>query len=85
MSSPCAAWEPIESFRSPGEFERFRSWISGFVEEGAAERVPVEPAWQDANPLFEEWYRCGETGLLWRLIAPDPPSRGCFVRLGPRD
>lgn len=81
MSPSCAGWEPIDGFRSPGEFERFQSWISDFVEDGVAARIPVNPEWKDANPLFEEWYRCAETGLVWRLVAPDPPSRGSFVPL----
>lgn len=79
MSASCAGWEPIEGFQSPGEFERFQSWISGFVEGGSAERVPVDAGWKDANPLFEQWYRCAETGQVWRLLSPDPPSRGSFV------
>jgi hypothetical protein len=74
-----AGWEPIEGFASPGEFERFQGWIAGQVDGGAAERVPVDAEWKDANPLFEEWYRCAETGRVWRLLFPDPPSRGSFV------
>ena len=81
MTATCAAWEPIDGFRSPGEFERFQTWLAGFVEDGVAEQVPVDPDWKDANPLFEDWYRCGETGRVWRLIAPDPPSRGAFMPL----
>ena len=79
MSTDCAGWEPIEGFRSPGEYERFQSWISSLVDAGSAERVPVDSGWKDANPLFEEWYRCPETGRVWRLLFPDPPSRGSFV------
>jgi hypothetical protein len=77
----CAAWEPIQGFRSPGEYERFRAWIAGRVEQGAAERVPVDPDWKDANPLLEEWYRCAETGEVWSLLFPDPPSSGAFTRV----
>jgi hypothetical protein len=79
VSASCASWEPVEGFRSPAEFERFQRWISRFVDDGAAERVPVDSSWKDANPLFEEWYRCAETGQVWRLLLPDPPSRGAFV------
>jgi hypothetical protein len=81
VSAGCAGWEPIEGFGSPGEFDRFVSWIGGFVDQGAAARIPVDPEWKDANPLFEEWYRCIETGQVWRLLRPDPPSRGAFVRV----
>lgn len=74
------SWEPIEGFRSPGEFERFQSWISR-----VGERVPVDPGFKDANPLLEEWYRDVETGAVWSLLFPDPPSRGSFLPLGRRD
>jgi hypothetical protein len=79
----CAAWEPIQAFRSPGEYERFRSWIAERVSDGVAEDVPVDPDWRDANPLFESWYRCKETGEVWSLLQPDPPSRGAFDRVSP--
>jgi hypothetical protein len=79
------SWEPIEGFRSPGEFARFQRWIADRVEEGAAERVPVDPDFEDANPLLEQWYRDAGTGEVWRLVLPDPPSRGSFGRLGRAD
>jgi hypothetical protein len=84
LTATCAGWEPVASFNSPGEFERFQSWISTFVDEGVASRMPVDADWRDANPLFEEWYRCNETGQVWRLLRPDPPSRGAFVPLDGR-
>lgn len=77
----CASWEPIAGFQSPGEYERFRRWIAERVSEGTAEEVPVDASWRDANTLFESWYRCKETGEVWRLLDPDPPSRGAFDRL----
>lgn len=81
MSADCAEWEPIHGFRSPAEFERFREWIAARVAEGIAEEVAVDMAFKDANPMFEQWYRCGETGEIWRLMEPTPPSRGLFDRL----
>ena len=79
VSESCADWEPIDGFRSPGEFERFEGWLADRVADGTAARIPVDRARKDANPLFEEWYRCTETGQVWRLLRPDPPSRGSFV------
>ena len=78
MSTP-RGWEIIDGFRSPSEFERFERWLGEQVDAGQAEAVPVDITWRDANPLFEEWYRCIETGEVWRLLFPDPPSRGAFV------
>jgi hypothetical protein len=83
VTAGCAGWEPIGGFSSPGEFERFKRWIEERVSDGTAERVPVDPEWRDANPLLEEWFRCRETGQVWRLLLPDPPSRGSFTRIRP--
>jgi hypothetical protein len=79
MSADCFRWEPIRAFGSAAEFERFRDLISRCVERACVERVPVDTRWKDANPLFEEWFRCAATGEVWRLLKPDPPSRGAFV------
>ena len=76
----CADWEPIDGFRSPGEYERFKRWIAERVSEGGAEQVEVDASWRDANPQLESWYRCRGTGEVWSLLDPDPPSRGSFDR-----
>jgi hypothetical protein len=78
-----ASWQPIHGFRSPGEYERFKQWIAERVSAGVAERVEVETAWADANTLLEEWYRHLDSGDVWRLVAPDPPSPGLFDRVDP--
>jgi hypothetical protein len=75
----CAGWEPIDGFRSPGENERFRAWIAQRVEQGIAERVPVDLDGPAMGQVFEEWYRCVETGQVWMLLLPNGPSRGAFV------
>ena len=49
----CADWEPIDGFRSPGEYERFKRWIAERVSEGGAEQVEVDASWRDANPQLE--------------------------------
>jgi hypothetical protein len=77
----CATWEEISGFRSPGEYERFKRWIDERVAEGTAERVPVKKGWRYANPLFEDWFRCRETGDVWSLMHPDPPTTGGFTRV----
>jgi hypothetical protein len=74
-----AGWEPIDGFRSPAEYERFRAWIAERVEEGVAERVPVDLGGTAPGQVFEEWYRCTENGQVWILLLPDGPSRGAFV------
>jgi hypothetical protein len=78
-----SAWEPIEGFRSPGEFERFQRWIDERVAAGEAERVPVAAPWMGANTHVEHWIRDTEDGSVWRLIEPDPPARGLFEPVEP--
>jgi hypothetical protein len=77
VSETYSGWEPIDGFRSPGEFELFESWIADRVADGTAARIPVDPAWKDANPLVEEWYRCIQTG---EVLAP-PPARPAVARV----
>ena len=79
----CATWEPIIGFSSPGEYKRFTGWISEQVSAGAAEEMPVEQRWAHATTFVESWYRCPDTGEVWRLIEPEPPSTGLFDRVDP--
>ncbi|TDV53004.1 hypothetical protein EDF87_10169 [Pseudomonas helmanticensis] len=73
-------WFVIEQFHSPGEYERFWVWINHQVDGGAAERVPVTDSF--AGLGFDEfWYKCTDSAVVWRLVAPDPPFRGYWAPL----
>jgi hypothetical protein len=85
VSETCAGREPIDGFRSPGEFECVQGWIADRVADGTAARIPVDLAWKDANPLHEEWYRCNETGQVWRLLRPTRHRAGPSSRSGSVD
>jgi hypothetical protein len=75
-----AAWEEIHGFATPGEFERFKTWIATALEEAAIIEVPVLEQY-GGSPLFDEcWYREPD-GSTWRLVAPNPPFRGVFERV----
>lgn len=77
--------EPIESFRTPGEYERFVRWLEEQVDAGRLERVPVEEHYYGFTVMHEHWFRVPATGELWRLVEPDPPTYGLFGRVDPRN
>jgi hypothetical protein len=75
-------WEVVNGFNSPGEFKRFYAWLSGQVDAGVVENIPVtEPT--VIFGLEERWYRCKESGEIWQLVAPQAPFDGYWgpVRL----
>jgi hypothetical protein len=67
--------EAIDAFSSLGEYRRFCAWIGEQVENGLAEQVAVQDTY--AGEMFEEkWFRCKQSGDVWRLVAPDGPFHG---------
>ena len=68
-------WEAIEEFSSPTEFKRFYDWINSQLEEGIIDQVSVEDTY--AGEYFEEkWFKCKESGQIWRLVSPQVPFLG---------
>lgn len=68
-------WEVIEAFSSPGEYRRFCGWIGDQEASGLVEQVAVQDSY--AGKLFDEkWFRCRQSGAVWRLVAPDGPFHG---------
>jgi len=74
------AWDEIHGFASPGEFQRFRAWISEAVRENVLVEVPVESPYSGSSLFDENWYRAAG-GVVWRVVAPEPPFRGVFERV----
>ncbi len=73
-------WEEIHGFKSPGEFERFKRWITEAVKEGALREVSVGHPYSGSSLFNEKWYR-EPNGDVWRVVAPEPPFRGVFERV----
>ena len=70
-------WEVINGFESPGEYKRFRLWLSNQIESSMVEIIPVsKPSADLIFGLEESWYRCKNTGEIWRLVAPQAPFLG---------
>ena len=72
-------WEAIHGFLSPSEFQRFCAWIEAQIHEGLVEVVEV-----DQKKMFnlfgveEKWFKCKESGAIWRRVAPEFPFRGLW-------
>lgn len=70
-------WEAIHGFVSPVEFQRFCDWLDAQVQSGLVEEVAV-----DQSKLYfgddERWFRCKESGEIWRRVAPEFPFRGIW-------
>lgn len=64
-------WEIIEEFSSLAEFKRFCAWIESQLEKNVIEQISVKNSY--AGEYFEEkWFKCKESGQVWRLVYPDP-------------
>jgi hypothetical protein len=70
-------WESIHGFVSPIEFQRFCAWLEDQVQSGLVEEVEV-----DQEKLYfgddEKWFRCKESGKIWRRVTPEFPFRGLW-------
>lgn len=75
-------WEEIDSFGTPGEFQRFVRWIAEQITSGTASEVPVTTRYGGAKTLHERWFTHADSGQTWRLVAPEPPFLGVFERVG---
>ena len=49
----------------------------------AAKELPAEPLYGKGMIYGGRWFRDVETGAVWRLVAPDPPSRGLWEPVVP--
>jgi hypothetical protein len=76
VSETYSGWEPIDGFRSPGEFELFESWIADRVADGTAARIPVDPNGRTRT----RWSRSGTAAFRRGGVAP-PPARPAVARV----
>ena len=74
-------WDPIDDFRTRGEFERFESWMGAQVASGDAEEIAVARPYLHAPSFTEKWFKHLRSGSVWRLVWPDGPFTGIFERV----
>lgn len=67
-------------FASPGEFQRFLRWIQSALNEGALIEIPVQQRYGPSEMFAERWFEA-PSGQRWRLVAPEPPFQGVFLRV----
>lgn len=73
-------WEEIRGFDGWTEFERFLSWIDMQIADGTAREVPVFHAY-NVMDLTEKWFEHIPSKTTWRLVWPDPPFAGVFLKV----
>ncbi len=73
-------WGEIQGFRSLIEFQKFERLLSEKLRAGEVVEVPVEQRYAGSDMLIERWFKFGD-GDVWRLVEPDPPFQGIFVRI----
>jgi hypothetical protein len=71
-------WEEIHGFQSPAEYKRFVAYIEREVEQGLAVEGPVDPEYAEGMIFGGRWFKDLESGVVWRLVSPDIPFRGCW-------
>ena len=72
-------WEEIHGFESPGEYQRFCAWLDSQLRAEIIESVPVGLSKLRVPYGFnEKWFKCKESGEIWRLVAPEAPFHGSW-------
>jgi hypothetical protein len=76
-------WEEIARFQNLVEFRSFERWIAGQVSAGMARQVPVAHALAEdrGSAVSEVWYMHLMSREVWRLVWPEPPQDGLFMRV----
>jgi hypothetical protein len=74
-------WKEVARFESPVEFRSFERWMTGQVSAGMARQVPVGSPYLDGDLCVEVWYLHLKSREVWRLVWPEPPFCGLFIRV----
>jgi hypothetical protein len=72
--------DEIEGFETPGEYERFRRFLVDQLAGGALREVEPIPTGDLYPEHGQRWFVETRSGERWRLIPPDYPFRGAFIR-----
>jgi hypothetical protein len=70
---------PLQNFATQQQFDELKQRLNDAIGRGYVEAIPVIKRWD--VPVEEEWYRDKQTGEIFSLVAPDPPSDGRWERV----
>jgi hypothetical protein len=72
-------WEAIAKFDGWSEYDRFVAWMAAQMASDLADEVPVASSYNPVCGYEERWYRHRNSGMVWRLVKPEPPFGGLFA------
>lgn len=68
----------VDSFVSPGEYKRFLKYLEAKTETGVIEEVQTNFEYRKGQLIGGRWFKCLRHQVIWRLIEPDFPFKGCW-------
>lgn len=77
----CGFLEEIHGFESPGEFDRFVSYLENQKNENSLEEIIPDKNYEKGLIYGGRWFRCFCCNEIWRLVSPDFPFKGLWERV----
>lgn len=74
----CEVFYEIKDFFSLIEFKKFENYILDLINSGDLEEIPVLMRYAG---FFEKWYKCTTCSQKWRLVYPDFPFKGLWLKV----
>lgn len=67
-----------EKFQGWNDFDKFKDYVSKAV---FFKEIEVAEKLYDIGGLEEKWFLCSNCSIKWRLVEPDPPYAGQWVKV----
>jgi hypothetical protein len=75
----CGSFIEIEGFDSMTHFYEIENSLLAMVNNNELEEVFVSKPYSGSVLFKESWFKC-PCGSIWRLVKPDSPFKGVFIR-----
>lgn len=76
--TPCKKWEEIHGFETPGKYRQFLDYLEELKHSGQIEEISSDPNYHRGLIYGGRWFKCNQTGEIWRLVPPDIPFKGIW-------